>query len=216
MKVIIIGGFIFDETPLLPLINKFSDCVFIDINNDGLLGIQRKVISKIKYDEEALLIGYSTGGLILLSIYQKIKHLPIRLVMLNSTPCFMEEQSWNGIFLKDYQRLLIKLEELSLELFSEYFAVLAAYPLRRISSSRTTKLLDKHYLFVWLNFLKNADFRNTIFNVELPLLLINSKDDILAKVNLLVDNPQIKMYTLSNSTHSILNYDELFEVLDIC
>ncbi|MDD3267062.1 MAG: hypothetical protein PHC75_07790 [Burkholderiales bacterium] len=214
MKVIIIGGVAFDETPLLPFINKFTDSLFININNDDLANIQNQIITEICKKEETLLIGYSTGGLILLSVYQEIKHLPLKLVMLNSTPYFMAEPLWNGIFLKDYKILFTKLESLGLAQFCEYFAALAAYPLKNPKKFKQNTCIDKNYLVKWMNFLKNTDLREQLSKISIPLLLINSTDDILAKTNLLPDNPYITKYILSSSTHSILNYDELNKILE--
>lgn len=214
MKVIVIGGFALDETPLLPILTKFNEAIFININDSDLAEVKYQVINKLNHDDETLLIGYSTGGLILLSIYEQIKHKRIELVLLNSTPYFMANDLWNGIKSDDYNNLVAKLEQLDRVSFIKYFAALAAYPCKRHNQTvNVCSSNDKKLLYEWLIFIKNTDLRNILYSIMEPVLMISSQDDILVKPNRLPENNNITMRVLSNSSHSVLNFGELFELL---
>lgn len=214
MKVVVIGGIALDETPLLPILAKFNEAIFININDSDLAEVKYQVINKLNHDGETLLIGYSTGGLILLSIYGQIKHKRVKIVLLNSTPYFMADDLWNGIKSDDYNNLVAKLEQLDRVSFIKYFAALAAYPYKRFNQAvAVVNLNNKKFLYEWLIFIKNTDLRSTLHSIMEPVLMISSQGDILVKPNRLPENNNLTMRVLSNSTHSILNFCELFELL---
>lgn len=211
MNTILIGGLILDDSPFKDLMSHYTDYQYFDINHTTLEHLQAELIKTINSLDNVLVIAYSTGGLILLSIYEHIKQKNIKLILINSTPFFMEDTNWAGIKYTDYTNLKNKLNQSNLDTFKQYFSTLSSYPYKRheISSSANSQ----HYIALWLEFIKNTDLRELISNITTPLLIINSEHDIIAKHNLLITNKYIKSKLLTKSSHSILNNQELINTI---
>ena len=102
LQITVIGGFLFNCKIFEQFAQFNLPLKLIDINSLLVAPFSFDELYKAIYQElsptiEHLLIGYSTGGLFALKLFSEcslsIKHL----VLLNSTPRFINDANWCGI-----------------------------------------------------------------------------------------------------------------------
>lgn len=214
LNIIIIGGFCFNEKPLqfiMALASSSTKIRFIDINQfpaaATLDDMGEYVINIINKDKELatnILVAYSMGGLIALNAALKNLNLITKIILLNSTPKFIESTNWLGIKKADLLDLQNKLEVGSIENFRKYFTALVVFPKRL----RDETMYFSYYSETSVAQLKNllqviavADFRANLDIVSKKLVLINATDDVLVKNN----NLQLNSHYINNASHLDLN-----------
>ncbi len=198
-QLTIIGGFLFNQEPLQPLIDKLSnqyDIFFIDINRinntlnslDNLCKIiYEKIMNETKF-RKINLIGWSLGGLTTLNLSILYPEQIEKIVLLNSTPKFIAQDNWQGIIQKDFNSLYDKFVAMDIINFTKYFIRLANYPNRNynfcmermnpiLSNLNTKELINR------LEILNSTDLRLQIFNIKAQILAIYGRGDILVPYN---------------------------------
>lgn len=228
VNMIVIGGFVFNDQPLNSLISHIQSQVldqshlpntikFIDINlfnSPFTLDTATKYVAQIitaQFSQHPVIItAYSTGGLIALLLSINFPHLIDKLILINSTPCFLSQKDWRGISKKDFTQLQDKLNNLSLPEFISYFTRLAIFasgekttpkikpidmiPIDRLPIDRSMyksidrfKLCSQHChkdnLNNWLNIICLTDMREQLKQIHCPTLFLNSDNDSIVHSN---------------------------------
>ncbi|MCE3268302.1 MAG: hypothetical protein K0R49_554 [Burkholderiales bacterium] len=215
--IVIIGGLILNNKPLAMIKQLNPDFRFIDINSFlppfSLDTITRQVEKILRiYCKPVILIGYSTGGLVALNLAINVPNLVDKLILINSTPCFLGKDNWNGINLKDFGQLSTKLTKLSLDQFKNHFCCLATYPKKYKSGELSTLQSDycsKENLFQWLEIIATTDLRENLVQISIPILYLYAAYDILVPNSNIINNHLVSQFTLTNSSHAELNASEL-------
>lgn len=206
----IIGGFGF-KCELLSFIHKLSITVYtVDINlflaTDSLKDMVDIVARQLDPNKQNVVLGYSTGGLIALCIAKYYPTLLKQLILLNSTPKFIQSINWSGIKETDLELLYTRLNKESSIEFLSYFATLAAYPkkIKKLEYQNYLSNCTKESLLNLLNIIQTTDLRLELLNLKTNILFINSSDDILVPQNNLPTH--CRQILLANSSH--LQFDQ--------
>lgn len=221
--LIVIGGLIFNNKPLLALEKIGCNINFIDINEfnapfsiDEVLSYVEKIILKI--NRKVILIGYSSGGLIAILLAQKNPSLIYKIFLINSTPSFIKSEGWNGIDIVRFNTLIKKVHALSLADFYVYFCKLASHPNLTFANSIMnwkSNFLNKDTTLNWLHILRDTDLRTELNDINFPLYFVYSKNDILVPSNNKFKNKNISQTILNSSTHIDLMHDELINIISM-
>lgn len=200
--VIIIGGLLIGDYPLRGVIAHFPHHRFIDINNSDYNQIKSSLLALVADSQRpGILIGYSTGGLIILKLLSEVALNVDKIILLNSTPYFLEDKHWQGIKRQDFEKLNSRLIKQSFSDFCSYFHQLCFYPEPIPKSARGTPSATPAATQYWLNFLHCHDLRNILAGITHPTLLLYSELDVLCQINYFNDNPQLRVRILKDSTH---------------
>lgn len=205
---VLIGGLVFNDKPLQELCKLFENVQFIDINKFTFTEAKQQVINLIQSAKRQIaLIGYSMGGLVALSVY---KQLPasIKLILINSSPFFMQDKDWHGISYINYKRLLSKLSKFPLCQFIDHFICMSSFP--NISKYCTRLNLVSEYceinkLTSWLDLILTIDLRKNLNKATQPILIILSEYDCIVPTLNSYNNRYITKTILPNSSHASLN-----------
>lgn len=131
--IIIFGGLLFNYKPLQNIFTGNYNIIFIDSNQFEnqqellkLFELLNRFILKqqsisINFPPKIIIGGYSYGGLLAINFIASYNIKQAKLLLLNSTPCFIKNNSWDGILELDFINLSNKLEKLSLHNFKKYF-----------------------------------------------------------------------------------------------
>ena len=226
--IIVIGGFLVDaKYILIPALNQCNNILidFIDINtlniynnlNDTIDNLVRKIKMLKNFNEKnnIIIIAYSFGGI--LAIYcHKIIHYCSKLILINTTPQFIENESWQGIKNIEYKKLIEKFEILSLENFINYFIRLASYPYevdKNLINQIVSMNYNKNILLNLLYLMKNINALNVLNKIEIETIMLYSSYDILVPYNY-INNEYIKAITINHSSHLNLNNNILSLIIE--
>jgi pimeloyl-ACP methyl ester carboxylesterase len=216
INAVVIGGLIVNVNPLKQLLGLFSQVKFIDINCLSFEEARQQALSHLNHCENpAVLIGYSLGGLVALSLEQLLAPT-VKLILLNALPFFLSEPNWIGIKLANYAKILAKFKQLSLAQFCDHFICLALYPdipsfnhrLSLVSQYVNTKKINH-----WLTMLATTDLRQQFNTIQRPTLLILSIADTIVPSSNSLTTLWVRQLTLSNSTHAKLNFLQINPIL---
>ena len=211
--IVVIGGFVFNHVPTLVLNQINAKLKFIDINSFAtpfnLNDITQKIGQIIySYKQPVILVGYSTGGLAAMNLAIEMPHLLSKIILINSTPCFLSKDNWQGICSPDFCRLEKKLADLSLEQFKHHFSYVAAYPqvykLAQLSQWQSSSC-NKENLAMWLEIIAMTDLRQQLSQIVNPVLFIHSELDHLVPGSNDLKSRVFTKYTLNKSSHVALN-----------
>lgn len=213
VTTLVIGGFVLNAKPLEFITSQLKNYHYIDVNQlpSGftLLSQAQDIISQHACDKQKIqIIAYSCGGLLALTLLQLAPDNIYKLVMLNSTPCFMAQENWQGISNTNLQRLRQRLSKQTLAEFANYFTTLAAFPesidkkdvlqWQNLAANRDT-------LMIWLELIEQTDLRPIANKFAARIAWINSATDSL------IPNPtqNINCRRIINSTHLRMSHDYL-------
>lgn len=211
--IVVIGGVVFNHVPTLALSQINAQLKFIDINSFAapfdLNDITQKIGEIIySYKQPVIIIGYSTGGLVAMNLANQMTYLVSKIILINSTPCFLSKDNWQGIRSPDFCRLEKKLADLSLEQFKHHFSWLAAYPqvykLAQLSQWQSS-FCNKENLASWLEIIAMTDLRQQLSQIVKPVLVIYSELDHLVPRSNDLENRVFTKYILHKSSHAVLN-----------
>lgn len=216
-KTVIIGGFALNQRPLDNLIAQLNNYFFIDINEFlapfDLNELAQQLATQLKQQKNSLnIIAYSCGGLLALKLAELIPQQIKSVILINSTPCFMQNADWQGITLDNLQLLQQRLEKSSLKSFLNYFTQLAAQPVTLPLSelySWQSKANNQATLHQWLQIITKTDLRDLIPKLVPQLIWLNAEYDQLipspqqnshgkilsASSHLEIDTPQLITHT---------------------
>jgi pimeloyl-ACP methyl ester carboxylesterase len=229
-EYIVIGGFLFNSTPLDFILEKLSNVRFVDINIldkidtlEDILQQVHEIVLNVPDSSKISLIGYSIGGLIALKYANDYPEYIDKIVLINSSPNFLENDTWQGIKPQEFNRLVKRLDTMHLDEFKRYFTQLVAHPQQINIENYATyfdNALNKSKLLILLKIIKTTNFTDIISkynmsNLQHKLLMIYSQHDILVPWNKL----NAHQVMLLNSTHlELQQHSELLtEILqDIC
>lgn len=213
-KKFLIGGLCFNQTPLNCLFKLNLN--FIDINllptPFSLNDMANHVIQQLNPEGNNILFGYSTGGLVAIHVASLLPDMVKQIILINSTPKFMQEDNWEGIKSEEYNKMLVKLNNLKLIDFMSYFASFAAYP-KKIKSKVYRHFFsktNKATLLNLMNILHTTDFRPQLQQLQDKTVLINSDYDVLIARNSIAT----KQIYLPDSTHLEPNEEYLLKTIN--
>jgi pimeloyl-ACP methyl ester carboxylesterase len=200
VTTLVIGGFVLNAKPLEFITSQLKNYHYIDVNQlppeFTLQSQAQAIISQYVCDKPKIqIIAYSCGGLLALTLLQLAPDNIHKLVMLNSTPCFMVQENWQGISNTNLQRLHQRLNKQPLAEFANYFTMLAAYPktIDKKHAQQWQNLAAKRdTLIIWLELIEQSDLRPIAAKFAARIVWINSATDSL------IPNPA------QNSNHKII------------
>lgn len=205
----VIGGFALNYKPL-DFLNDLATVNYIDINQFpaifNLEDMCTAIMPLLKNDNN-LLIAYSMGGLLAIDLVYKNPDKFNQVILLNSTPYFIEDSNWLGISEKNFKKLQNKLEISNIDDFYKYFMTLVSYPELPTPYTIFKSNTNKNQLYNLLNILYKTDYRDKLSKLKDKFTLINAKNDVLIKNNFL----DIKQYYLDNCSH--LNISPTKEII---
>lgn len=218
-KTIIIGGFALNQLPLTRLINTLNNYYFVDINAlpapFTLEELAQQIIVQFGQQDSSLkIVAYSCGGLLALKVAELMPKQVKLVILINSTPCFMQQDNWQGITYNNLQLLQQRLENFSLQNFLNYFTQLTAQPVTLSRSELNywqSKYCHQANLDQWLKIIANADLRTLIPNLTPQLIWFNAAHDQLIPFPQQNPNTQI----LSASSHLELNSQQLISQIKL-
>lgn len=170
-KVLIIGGFMFDDKFFYPLINSLKnkfDLIFFNINSasfNSIIKTQENLEKTIYKFNPNNIIAWSLGATILISVLinTNLKNLKInQIILLSATLQFLEDRNWNGVSILNFNKLYKKIDLINskdkyLDCY-KYFLLLCNYP-NNLNSNQLLNYpltFSKDNLIESLLFLKNS------------------------------------------------------------
>lgn len=213
LKLLLIGGFGFNELPLKGISELFGEYRFIDINQfsenytlemmaDKLIQIQSQYMANY-------IVAFSMGGLLVLKAME-LSAMPLadKVILLNSNPCFMTKENWQGVSHQDYESLLTRLSSSSFDSFMTYLSRFFAYPYpisKEVDYKKWWANTDHKRLLNLLSIFVATDLREKCAKFIEQITWINSSDDALVKMNQSHHNS----FILDNSSHLLLDKYQL-------
>ena len=187
VTTLLIGGFVLSAKPLEFITSQLKNYHYIDVNQlppeFTLQSQAQTIISQYLCDKQKIqIIAYSCGGLLALTLLQLAPENIHKLVMLNSTPCFMAQENWQGISNANLQRLRQRLNKQPLVEFANYFTTLAAFPesIDKKDALQWQNLAANHgTLMIWLELIELSDLRPIAEKFAARIVWINSATDSL-------------------------------------
>jgi pimeloyl-[acyl-carrier protein] methyl ester esterase len=166
-------------------------------------------------DDPVLIVGWSLGGLIALSVaikYQK-KIKISGLFLISTTPKMVEDEGYCGVNKNVIKAMIHKLNRNSIEtLLKDFFSLCVDKTDNSISNLLSIAIkIEKEHLLSGLLYLQNTDIRNELDKIELPVKLIHGgKDRVIS-----IKNGIYLSEKLSRSEIKILQEEEhLFFIKD--
>lgn len=226
-KILIIGGFIFDDVIFYPLINFLKprfDLLFFDINSNssGNIDATKIDLEKIIYAlNPKYIFAWSLGATILINTLIKINLKNVQLkqiIFLNATFQFLESDNWRGVSIVNFNKLYKRVVSTnSNEQYLDcckYFLLLCNYPNKFNNKLllNCPSIFSKNTLIANLLFLKNSKMDNIIknfININKSLwLFIYGSSDILIPYNYL----PCKQIVINGGNHlSLMNEFKIFD-----
>lgn len=160
--------------------------------------------------DNTVLISWSLGGLYAIQLAHQYPEKIKKLILISSTPCFIEKNNWAGISLTEQEkfRALLKLNP---QKISQRFLSLVSYPeplqesLRPyldLSLNLSSKISSQQEA---LDFLFKTDFREIYKKLDLPIFNLFGEQDAIIKSNhtdqLLKLNPRASIHVIPNASH---------------
>lgn len=218
LKLLLVGGFGFNQLPLKGISELFGEERFIDINQFGedytLEMMAGKLIQIQSQYMANYIVAFSMGGLLVLKAME-LSAIPLadKVILLNSNPCFMEKESWYGISHQDYESLITRLSKSSLDSFMTYLSRFFAYPYpisKEVDYKKWWANTDHKCLLNLLSIFVATDLREECAKFIGQVIWINSSDDALVKMNQSCHNS----FTLANSSHLLFDKDQLNQLFN--
>lgn len=218
VTTLVIGGFVLSAKPLEFITSQFKNYHYIDVNQlppeFTFQSQAQDIISQYACNKQKIqIIAYSCGGLLALTLLQLAPDNIHKLVMLNSTPCFMTQENWLGISNANLQRLCQRLNKQPLAEFANYFTTLAAYPEnidKKDAQQWQNLAANRDTLMIWLELIEQTDLRPLAEKFATRIVWINSATDSL------IPNPakDTNHKVIANSTHLRMNPNYLQHILE--
>lgn len=213
VKLLLIGGFGFNDLSLSGVSELFAEYRFIDINqfseNYTLEMMANHLIQTQSEYQADYIVAYSMGGLVLLKAIELSSiRLANKLILLNSTPCFMAKEDWQGVSHYDYESLFTRLSRSSFDSFMIYLSRFFAYPypINKEVNYKTWWANTNHKrLSNLLSIFFIADLREKSAKYIDQITWVNSSDDALVKIN----EPWQNSIILANSSHLLFDKHQL-------
>lgn len=212
-KTLIIGGFalgakVVESLTTTPIPHDFIDinCFLPPFTLDSLA-----LLIEQKLSTPTTVIAYSCGGLLALQLLALAPHKIQRLILLNSTPYFMQHNDWQGITEINHQQLQRRLARGTVEEFVDYFIRLAASPhaLHRENLTRwSSPYANQSNLLRWLEIIAHSDLRKISNIFARQIVWFNADQDVLIPAPQQIPASRI----IANSTHLQLNSKLLVEL----
>ena len=219
--IIVIGGLIFNNQPLIALNQLGHKVIFVDINSFTMPFNVSTVVESVETqivisNNLVVIVGYSAGGLIAMKLAINQPYLIYKLILINSTPCFMSKSDWYGITAQNLSRLTARLTTMSFTQFKKYFSQLSLYP-KVHGSTELLKWQSEHCTFdttkAWLEIIANSDMRNKVNSILQPILLLYScHDHLVPNINYLTST-KLQQYTMRDSSHAKLEEHQLIKYI---
>ena len=178
--------------------------------------------------DDTIIIGWSLGGLIgiILATYfpKKVK----KLVLLSSSPLFIQREGWSGISLAEANEFINLAEKSFANLFT-YFLALVNYPnktvrYKHLLRENSLNILEHHDLLLkYLKILFLSDIREEYKRIKIPLFHVFGGQDLIVRLNpkeLYNLNPQAIIHIIPKSghlaflTHEKSYYNQLIEFIN--
>ena len=163
---------------------------------------------KVSASENTVLFGWSLGGLLALNMLGKTNNVKA-LVLIASSPVFVNKKGWQAsIDLKEFnklQDLLNKKPDQAIKQFN-LLSMLGENKVKESAKQSLNLTVDKKHkpiLQTWLLELQQADYREILSSISLPVLMLFGENDILIKpeTTTLINNRSIETHVIKNCGH---------------
>ena len=163
--------------------------------------------------DQGTVIAWSLGGLIALKLCARFPHKYKRLILLSTTPKFMEDTDWSGVSKHVAMKIISTFDKYPDHLLKR-FTHWVNHPnqdmkLKKYIASNSfsrVKDYDKESLSYYLKLLFQSDLRHEYASIKIPILhLLGSKESIISMQpeQLTVLNPNVKLCLLENAGHAL-------------
>lgn len=163
-------------------------------------------INHISQGKPVLLVGWSLGGQIVLSVQQHINHLA-GLVLLSTTPCFRQQEDWShGCNDEVWQGFSQTAQTQNPKLMQRFFQMMLYGDklTRKAMQTIAKKAINKQQpptqqgLQSGLNLLSSLDLRKNLARIAVPSLVVHGVQDVIVPA-------QAGEYLAANTTNSELH-----------
>ena len=206
-----------------------KESILIDLPN-----IEELTLETVTYHlscsipDNTIIVGWSLGGLIGILLAIHFPRKVNKLILLSSSPRFVQRKGWPGIPLAEANKF-IKLAEKNFANLFTYFLALVNYPNRivhykRLLNENSINFLECHDLLLkYLKILFSSDIREDYKRIKIPLFHVFGEQDPIVRLNLkeLYDlNPRAIIHIIPESghlvflTHETSYYNQLVEFID--
>lgn len=159
----------------------------IDLPNLEELTLE-KVTYNLSYSipDDTTLIGWSLGGLIAILLAAQFPQKVKKLILLSSSPRFIQGEGWSGISLEEVNKF-INLAERNFSGLFNYFLVMVNYPNKVLHYkdllTKNSLNFEKHHDFLcnYLKILFESDVREAYKRIKIPLFYILGERDVIIK-----------------------------------
>lgn len=217
--------------PVIEKMSSWADIVSADLPgyNDNAVAQSQSFsfeeyarLTASQLPDNCVLIGWSLGGLIAQQIALAFPHKIHKLILLCSSPCFVETESWRGIkpdvlnsfksqLKHDYQKLLNRF--LAIQAMGSESARNDVKNLRELL--RGTSAPSEATLAQGLEFLHSVDLRDQIGDIQQPTLRIYGSQDSLVpkkqREQIKAYCPNSEKYLIPKASHApFISHESLF------
>ena len=186
------------------------ESLLIDLPNIEELTLER-VACNLSYliPDDTIVIGWSFGGLVGILLAAKFPKKVKKLVLLSSSPRFIQRGEWSGISLAEANKFISLAKRSFADLFN-YFLALVNYPNRTVYYKRlliknSLNFFEHHdVLLKYLKILFGSDVREAYKRIKIPLFHVFGEQDPIIQLNpeALYDlNPQAVIHVIPESGH---------------
>ncbi|WP_075432442.1 alpha/beta fold hydrolase [Buchnera aphidicola] len=198
-------------TYILTILKPYYNIYFIDFPGFGknikeplknFNEISQKILKKLP--EKVIWIGWSMGGLMATDIGLKYPERTKGIILITSSPCFIEKKNWLGI-------KIVTLKKIKKEILTNYSNFLKSFQVLHIKNKLKINIHVLNFNNIKKNFLKptknsikyglkwliQIDQRKKICNIQVPLLQIyGSLDNMVpARIDVKLKNLYQKHYS---------------------
>jgi pimeloyl-[acyl-carrier protein] methyl ester esterase len=178
-------------------------------NNENILENFHLAIETMnsQVPENAILIGWSLGGLIAIQFCHRYPHKIRHLILMNSTPRLLVAEGWNGVT-KLWQKKLLTHFQKDPHHFLIKFIDKILFPYQKIDFKNYLEqqlLKHKTHLKNYFNLLFLLDLRKIFSALPLKVSSIFGESDLILPVEMIDDirklHPQNVIYIIPNGSH---------------
>lgn len=197
-------------------LNNKYEAILIDLKKYDLDYIARNILPDIP--DQAVLIGWSLGGLLGVKLADLSPHKFSKIILLNTNPCFVENNNWPGVKSEIFEKFERDLDINPKKLLNK-FAMLQFKGIEKYLKFPQNDL-EVEVLRQGLKYLKQENIIDNLKKYNKNLLMIFSTNDNLVpvevseKIKLL--NNSIKIKLLEGATHApfLTQPEKLMECFD--
>ncbi|OQM34092.1 alpha/beta fold hydrolase [bacterium endosymbiont of Pedicinus badii] len=196
---------------------------FIDASFEELCDLIKKKIPK-----NAILLAWSLGGLFAIQCINQKKDDFLGCILVCCSPYFIEKENWSGVSEKIFLQFENRVKTNRLQSIEKFLLLNFIKTKNCVHKFKKSKkdFLQKQYipckrtLLQGLDIIKNCDLRNSLKNIDIPLLRIYGRLDFLISekciknIDVLVKKSKKKVFFLSGHAPFISEKEQFVSVIE--